>query len=209
VEIFLERGQPESASPGLPPAISNLAVYNEATLQPSLVPNLQWTPQRPFSHPQIEYTLPGQSGGYLAPSSESSRSSSQPLTLAPRLQENFPGRAITSNSTQSSVPVTSYPGKPSGQNHDFQSASFVVNSTDTMQGLLPNGSDSCSPPLTLAERGAGLIDVSLDTPCDVAASIIVGMRGYGAEEQVKEELGCKGRKCCAVENTKIFQVMMQ
>lgn len=59
----------------------------------------------------------------------------------------------------------------------------------------------CAPTVSVPE------DPSLETSCEAAASIIVGMRGHGDEEQARAELGCKTSSSCRVKNTTLFQVL--
>jgi hypothetical protein len=44
--------------------------------------------------------------------------------------------------------------------------------------------------------------------CEIAASIIAGMRGYGDEDRVKQELGCEQGKKCNVKNIEILRFIM-
>jgi hypothetical protein len=49
----------------------------------------------------------------------------------------------------------------------------------------------------------------LEMSCDVAASIIAGMRGHGDNDRAKSELGCEEKegRHCRVENVKIMQML--
>lgn len=129
----------------------------------------------------------------------------------------------------------SLPDPPQSDSHaTFDSA---VNSPSTALVSLPHGepvsklNDSQDIEVALIEANVRLedtspsvnINLSVDyqhssiqpgneidpheTLCEVAASIIAGMRWHGNEEEARVELGCDGPRKCTVKNTKVFQIM--
>ncbi|TLD21637.1 bZIP transcription factor-like protein [Venturia nashicola] len=71
----------------------------------------------------------------------------------------------------------------------------------------PSEASSCRPIST--QEMSETIRSPHETSCEDAASIIAGMRGHADREQVREELGCGGRRNCAVKNMTLFQLMDQ
>jgi hypothetical protein len=47
----------------------------------------------------------------------------------------------------------------------------------------------------------------LKMSCEIAASIISGMRGNGDPERARLQLGCEGGEHCNVKNIKVLQIM--
>jgi hypothetical protein len=47
----------------------------------------------------------------------------------------------------------------------------------------------------------------MEMSCKAAARIIADMQGLNDTEEIKNTLGCKGRKECVVKNTALFHVL--